>query len=65
MNAISTDSRIAEMIPIAREVFMYSPSMSSVSASSVAILNVATATAEPNRQNISDTVVDVGSPSEL
>ena len=64
-NANTTDKRIAETIPIARAVLMYSPSIENVICSSVAILKSDTATAEPSKQKMSDTVVDVGRPSEL
>ncbi len=65
VKAITTDSRIAETIPIALEVFIKSPMSLRSYTILLLILNTETATAEPKRQKIRETVVDVGRPQEL
>ena len=60
-----TDSSMADTMPRARVVLMNWPMEFMDSCGSFAILYVETAMAEPSRQKISDTVVEVGSPSEL
>ena len=65
VRAMTTERRIAETIPIAREVLMNDPSEEIESAASPEILKIETAMADPSRQKISETVVEVGSPSEL
>ena len=65
VNASTTDSRIAAMIPSARSELIYSPKLANVISGLLAILKTETAIAEPNKQKISDTVVDVGRPHVL
>ena len=65
VKAMTTERSMADIIPIARVVLMNSPMSVSSSWGCVAILYTDTATAEPRRQNMSDTVVDVGRPIEL
>ena len=65
VNASTTESRIAEMIPIARSVLMKFPKSANESASVPAIFEIEIAIAEPNKQKISDTVVEVGKPQVL
>ena len=65
VKAMTTERRIAETIPIAREVLMYCPREVTPCAGSFEILNIETAIADPSRQNISETVVEVGRPQEL
>ena len=50
---------------MARVEFMYWLICISDSSSSEVMTTIETASAEPSRQNMSATVVDVGSPSEL
>ena len=60
-----TESRMAEITPIAREVLMKPPNEPSASDGSLEILNNETAMAAPNKLKTNATVVDVGNPSEL
>ena len=63
--AIITESRIAEITPIARVVLIKPPNGLSVSDASFEILYNETAMAAPNKLNTNATVVEVGRPYEL
>ena len=65
VNASTTESRIAAMIPIARSVLMKLPKSVNARVSVPAILKIETAIADPNKQKINDTVVEVGRPHVL
>ena len=65
VNANTTESRIAAMIPIARSVLIKLPRSVNANASVPEILKIETAIAEPNKQKIRATVVEVGRPQVL
>ena len=65
VKAMTTDKRMAETIPNARDELIKVPSDEKPIAGSLEILKIETAMAEPSKQKINDTVVEVGRPSEL
>ena len=64
-NDSTTDINIPDIITSALPLLINEPISLTVSALSFHTLNIATATAAPSNSNMSETVVDVGSPSVL
>ena len=65
IKAMTTESRMAEITPMARVVLINPPKLPIESEGSPEILNYDTAIAAPNKLKTKATVVEVGRPSEL
>ena len=65
VKAMTTDSRIPATMASARVELIYSPMLVKEMPSSEVMITAETANAAPNRQKMSATVVEVGSPRVL